>query len=80
MARRKLARERGRCSVCRLAVEVVVLSPTTKIAPQHPRPRFEVVKSKTFETVRPGFPTQENLLGCRGSGAIALDIFAAGPS
>jgi hypothetical protein len=62
MARARIRRERGRCSACRLVVEVVVLSPTARIAPQHPR------------------PTSQNLVGCRGSGAVALDIFAEGPT
>jgi len=60
--RRGYRTERGRCSVCRHPVTVVVLSATAKVAEQHPR------------------PTPANLLGCRGSGAVALSIFEEGPS
>lgn len=60
--RQQYRTERGRCSVCRLPVSVVVLSSTSKVAEQHPKPQVT------------------DQLGCRGSGAVALDIFAAGPS
>lgn len=72
--RRQFRTERGRCSVCRRPVTVVVLSTTSKVAEQHPLPTFTTVK-KTGEVIREG-----DLLGCRGSGAVALDIFAEGPS
>jgi len=61
-AKRRVRTERGRCSVCRHPVTVVVLSATSKIAEQHPK------------------PTPTNLLGCRGSGAVALSIFEEGPA
>ena len=41
-AKRRGARtERGRCSVCRRPVTVVVVSATAKIAEQHPKPTPE---------------------------------------
>lgn len=72
--KRRIRTDRGRCCVCRQLVTVVLLSNEARVAEQHPKPQVERIDMKTGEQLQPG-----NLLGCRGSGAIALDRFAEGP-